>query len=217
MFDRNEPADQHRPGDRRSRHRHATAACVERTLIQPDRNDFAPRVGLAWSADAAAGRARPATACSTSSPTATAARASSASTCRSWSTSAISANSGQRRAGVPLQPRASRRSTPATVNPAVVQWRIQDPESEDADRPPVQHRPRSASSASTMVAAIEYVGNRTRNGRRLRNLNEGVISAGRRRGLSLRAVRLRQRLPRADRHQRPRRLQRAADAHVSSG
>ena len=30
--------------------------------------------------------------------------------------------------------------------------------------------------ASNMVGAVEYVGNRTRNGRRLRNLNEGIIS-----------------------------------------
>ena len=30
--------------------------------------------------------------------------------------------------------------------------------------------------AENMVGAVEYVGNRTRNGRRLRNLNEGIIS-----------------------------------------
>ncbi len=65
--------------------------------------------------------------------------------------------------------------TPQTVNPAIVQWRIQDPEQ---DTPIVQQfsfGPEYQFS-DNMVAAVEYVGNRTRNGRRLRNLNEGVIN-----------------------------------------
>jgi hypothetical protein len=63
---------------------------------------------------------------------------------------------------------------PATVNPAIVQWRIQDPEQ---DTPVVQQFSFGPEFqfADSMVGAIEYVGNRTRNGRRLRNLNEGII------------------------------------------
>ena len=73
--------------------------------------------------------------------------------------------------------RASRRS-PTTVNPAIVQWRIQDP---DQDTPIVQQFSFGPEFqfADNMVAAVEYVGNRTRNGRRLRNLNEGIIPASR--------------------------------------
>ena len=67
--------------------------------------------------------------------------------------------------------------TPQTVNPAIVQWRIQDPEQ---DTPMVRQFSFGPEFqfAENMVAAVEYVGNRTRNGRRLRNLNEGVIPAG---------------------------------------
>jgi hypothetical protein len=66
--------------------------------------------------------------------------------------------------------------TPATVNPTVVQWRIQDP---NQDTPIVYQfsvGPEFQFSQN-MVAAVEYVGNRTRHGRRLRNLNEGRIPA----------------------------------------
>lgn len=67
--------------------------------------------------------------------------------------------------------------TPATVNPAIVQWRIQDP---NQDTPIVRQFSFGPEFqfAGSMVGAIEYVGNRTRNGRRLRNLNEGIISGG---------------------------------------
>ena len=65
--------------------------------------------------------------------------------------------------------------TPQTVNPAVVQWRIQDP---NQDTPVVQQFSIGPEFqfATNMVGAVEYVGNRTRNGRRLRNLNEGIIT-----------------------------------------
>ena len=65
--------------------------------------------------------------------------------------------------------------TPQTVNPSVVQWRIQDP---NQDTPVVQQFSFGPEFqfATDMVGAVEYVGNRTRNGRRLRNLNEGVIT-----------------------------------------
>lgn len=63
-----------------------------------------------------------------------------------------------------------------TINPAIVQWRIQDPN----QNTPIVYQfsigPEYQLS-DTMVAAVEYVGNRTRNGRRLRNLNQGVVNA----------------------------------------
>ncbi len=61
------------------------------------------------------------------------------------------------------------------MNPSVVQWRIQDP---NQDTPVVQQFSIGPEFqfAESMVGAVEYVGNRTRNGRRLRNLNEGIIS-----------------------------------------
>ena len=64
--------------------------------------------------------------------------------------------------------------TPQTVNPAIVQWRIQDP---NQDTPVVRQFSFGPEFqfADNMVGAIEYVGNRTRHGRRLRNLNEGQI------------------------------------------
>ena len=60
------------------------------------------------------------------------------------------------------------------MNPTIVQWRIQDP---NQDTPIVQQFSIGPEFqfAENMVGAVEYVGNRTRNGRRLRNLNEGII------------------------------------------
>lgn len=62
----------------------------------------------------------------------------------------------------------------ATINKSIVQWRIQDP---DQDTPIVQQFSVGPEwqFATNMVAAVEYVGNRTRHGRRLRNLNQGQI------------------------------------------
>jgi hypothetical protein len=144
----------------------------DRTLIEPDRNDFAPRIGIAWSAtDRVVLRAGYGIFYQQSD--------------RYGSESqlglnlpqlvdvAINANTGN-------DPPAFRFSTGFTpvsassVNPAVVQWRIQDP---DQKTPTVQQFSigPEVQLGPNMVGAIEYVGNRTRNGRRLRNLNEGVI------------------------------------------
>lgn len=61
------------------------------------------------------------------------------------------------------------------VNPAFVQWRIQDPNQDT----PIVHQfsfgPEFKLS-DTISASIEYVGNKVRNGRRLRNLNQGIIT-----------------------------------------
>ena len=65
----------------------------------------------------------------------------------------------------------------STIDPRTVQWRIQDPD----QRTPIVHQfsagPEVRLGDST-VASVEYVGNVTRNGRKLRNLNEGIITAG---------------------------------------
>ena len=63
-----------------------------------------------------------------------------------------------------------------TINPAIVQWRIQDPN----QKTPIVYQFSIGPEyqfTDTIVGAVEYVGNRTRNGRRLRNLNQGIVNA----------------------------------------
>ena len=144
----------------------------DRALIHPDRNDLAPRVGVSWSvsprlvvrggfgifyqqtdrygSESQLGLNLP-----------------------QLVDASITANSA---ADAPAFTFAQGFTplTPQTVNPAIVQWRIQDP---NQDTPVVQQFSFGPEFqfADNMVGAIEYVGNRTRNGRRLRNLNEGQI------------------------------------------
>jgi len=144
----------------------------DRALIHPDRNDIAPRVGVSWSvsprlvvrggfgvfyqqtdrygSESQLGLNLP-----------------------QLVDASITANSA---ADAPAFTFAQGFTplTPATVNPTVVQWRIQDP---NQDTPIVQQFSVGPEFqfAQNMVGALEYVGNRTRNGRRLRNLNEGII------------------------------------------
>lgn len=144
----------------------------DRALVHPDRNDLAPRVGVSWSvsprvvvrggfgifyqqtdrygSESQLGLNLP-----------------------QLVDASITANSG---ADAPAFTFAQGFTplTPQTVNPAIVQWRIQDP---NQDTPVVQQFSFGPEFqfAENMVGAIEYVGNRTRNGRRLRNLNEGQI------------------------------------------
>jgi Carboxypeptidase regulatory-like domain len=144
----------------------------DRALIHPDRNDIAPRVGLSWT------------------PTSRMVIRSGfgvfyQQTDRYGSESQLGLNLPQLvDASITSNSAAEAPAftfaqgftplTPATVNPTVVQWRIQDP---NQDTPIVYQfsvGPEFQFSQS-MVAALEYVGNRTRNGRRLRNLNEGRI------------------------------------------
>jgi len=146
----------------------------DRTLIEPDRNDLAPRVSLAWNAarrivmragygvfyqqqdrygsESQLGLNLP-----------------------QLVDVSISANSAN-------DPPAFRFSdgfislAPDSVNKTLVQWRIQDPN----QNTPIVHQfsvGPEVQIGPTTVAAVEYVGNRTRNGRRLRNLNEGIIQA----------------------------------------
>jgi hypothetical protein len=144
----------------------------DRALIHPDRDDIAPRVGVTWSAtdklvlragygvfyqqfdrygsESQLGLNLPQLVDASISANSAA------------DTPAFTFNQGF----TPLNP--------ATVNPSIVQWRIQDP---NQDTPVVQQFSFGPEFqfAENMVAAVEYVGNRTRNGRRLRNLNEGII------------------------------------------
>jgi hypothetical protein len=144
----------------------------DRTLIAPDRNDVAPRIGFAWTVTPSVvlrggygifyqqqDRYGSESQLGLNLP--------------QLVDVAISANSANdppaftfRQGFTPL--------TPETVNKTLVQWRIQDPEQ---DTPIVQQFSIGPEwqFAPTMVAAVEYVGSRARNGRRLRNLNEGVI------------------------------------------
>ena len=145
----------------------------DRALIHPDRNDIAPRVGLAWTmtdrvvlrggygvfyqqqdrygSESQLGLNLP-----------------------QLVDASISANSAAEAPAFTFT-QGFTPLTPQTVNRALVQWRIQDPEQDT----PVVHQFSVGPEfqfATNMVGAVEYVGNRTRNGRRLRNLNEGVIS-----------------------------------------
>ncbi len=62
------------------------------------------------------------------------------------------------------------------VNPAFVQWRIQDPNQDT----PIIHQfsiGPEVKLSETMSASVEYVGNKVRHGRRIRNLNQGRITS----------------------------------------
>ena len=65
----------------------------------------------------------------------------------------------------------------ANVNKTAVQWRIQDP---NQKTPQVQQFSAGAEYqlGASMVADIEYVGSRLKYGRKLRNLNQGIIVDG---------------------------------------
>jgi hypothetical protein len=145
----------------------------DRALVHPDRDDFAPRVGVTWSVTPAivlrggwgvfyqqTDRYGSESQLGLNLP--------------QLVDASITANSG---ADAPAFTFAQGFTplTPQTVNPSVVQWRIQDP---NQDTPVVQQFSIGPEFqfANNMVGAVEYVGNRTRNGRRLRNLNEGIIT-----------------------------------------
>ena len=166
------PADQHRPGDRRRSSPASDGSIFDRALIHPDTNDFAPRVGVSWNpaprlvvrggygvfyqqtdrygSESQLGLNLP-----------------------QLVDAAITANSG----ADPPAFTFAQGFTPLNARPSTRRWcsgasrirtRTRRSSTSSASAP-------STSSPSTMVAAVEYVGNRTRNGRRLRNLNEGVI------------------------------------------
>jgi hypothetical protein len=152
-----------------------SGSVYDRTLINPDRNDWAPRIGVVWSA----------------TPTLVFRGGYGLfyqQLDRYGSESQMGLNLPQLvdaaiQANTPNDPPAftfAQGFTPlnaSTVNRSVVQWRLQDPN----QRTPLVHQFSVGPEwqfATNMVAAAEYVGNRTRNGRRIRNLNQGIIGAG---------------------------------------
>ena len=65
--------------------------------------------------------------------------------------------------------------TPNDINPALIQWRIQDPN----QRTPIVHQFSIGPDfklSETISASVQYVGNKVRNGRRIVNLNQGRIT-----------------------------------------
>lgn len=172
MFDRNALLTNIDPATGQTFTAQSSGSVFERTLINPDRNDFAPRIGFAWSLNPRtvlrggygifyqqADRYGSESQMGLNLP--------------QLVDASLQANSAAdppaftfAEGFIPL--------TPANVSPAVVQWRIQDPN----QKTPIVHQfsigPEYQLGAS-MVVAAEYVGNVTRNGRRLRNLNQGII------------------------------------------
>ena len=150
----------------------SSGSTYDRTLINPDKNDWAPRVSFAWSAtprwvvrggygifyqqtdrygsESQLGLNLP-----------------------QLVDASISANSANDPPAMILREGFTPLS-PDNVPINVVQWRVQDPNQDT----PIVHQfsfgPEYRLTDDTVVA-VEYVGNRIRNGRRLRNMNQGIL------------------------------------------
>jgi len=152
-----------------------SGSVYDRTLIHPERRDFAPRAGFAWSASPRTvlrggygifyqqqDRYGSESQLGLNLP--------------QLVDVALTANSGNDAPALIL----SQGFTPlnaGTVDKSRVQWRIQDPN----QQVPIVHQfsiGPERDLGHNMIASIDYVGNRTRHGRRLRNLNEGRIING---------------------------------------
>jgi hypothetical protein len=151
----------------------ADGSIYDRTLIHPDRNNVAPRIGVAWN------------------PSSTlVVRAGYGIFYQEYdrygSESQLALNPPQlidvslvANSGNDAPPMILRNGfapvSAANVDKTRVQWRIQDPN----QKTPWVHQfsvgPEYQIGASTVVG-VEYVGNLTRNGRKLRNLNQGIIT-----------------------------------------
>ncbi len=153
----------------------ADGSIYDRTLIHPDRNNFAPRVGVAWSASSKL-----------------VVRAGYGIFYQEYdrygSESQLALNPPQlvdvsliANSGTDAPPMVLRNGfapiSASNIDKTRVQWRIQDP---NQNTPWVQQfslGPEYQIGGATVVA-VDYVGNLTRNGRKLRNLNQGIITAG---------------------------------------
>jgi hypothetical protein len=152
-----------------------SGSVYDRTLIHPERRDFSPRAGFAWSASPRTvlrggygifyqqqDRYGSESQLGLNLP--------------QLVDVALTANSGNDAPALIL----SQGFTPlnaGTVDKSRVQWRIQDPN----QQVPIVHQfsiGPERDLGHNMIASIDYVGNRTRHGRRLRNLNEGRIING---------------------------------------
>jgi hypothetical protein len=153
----------------------ADGSIYDRTLIHPDRNNFAPRVGVAWSASSRL-----------------VVRAGYGIFYQEYdrygSESQLALNPPQlvdvsliANSGTDAPPMVLRNGfapiSASNIDKTRVQWRIQDP---NQTTPWVQQfslGPEYQIGGATVVG-VDYVGNLTRNGRKLRNLNQGIITAG---------------------------------------
>ncbi len=152
-----------------------SGSIYDRTLIHPDRNDWAPRVGAAYSL-------RPTLVLRGGYGIFYQQQD------RYGSESQLALNPPQL---IDVNLSAASRNDPpvivlrngftpisaSNVNKAAIMWRIQDP---NQLTPMVQQFSAGAEYqiGAKMVADVEYVGNRTRHGRKLRNLNQGIINPG---------------------------------------
>lgn len=154
----------------------SSGSIFDRTLIRPDRNNVAPRLGFAY----------------TMTPTAVLRGGYGIyyqHTDRYGSESQLGLNPPQL---IDVNLNANSAADPpvmilrngfapvsaANVNKAAVQWRIQDPN----QKTPIVHQfsvGPELQLGGTMAVSAEYVGNVIRNGRRLRNANQGIIEGGR--------------------------------------
>lgn len=149
-----------------------SGSIYDRTLIHPDYNDFAPRVGVAWN------------------PVERVVLRGGygifyQQTDRYGSESQMSLNPPQlldvrgnavnaSQAPVMMLREGFPEVSADLVTPADIRWRIQNP---DQDTPLIQQFSvgPEVEVTSNMVASLEYVGNRTKNGRKIRNINQGII------------------------------------------
>lgn len=152
-----------------------SGSILDRTLINPDRNDWAPRVGLAYTLTPALVLRGGYGVFYQQQD-------------RYGSESQLALNPPQ---VIDVNRSAPNPTTPpvmtlrggfvpvsaANVNKAAIMWRIQDPN----QRTPMVQQFSAGFEYQlpfSVVADVEYVGNRTRNGRKLRNLNQGIINPG---------------------------------------
>ena len=174
MFDRHAKLTNIDPSNGQILTARDSGSVFERALINPDRNDFAPRVGIAWTitprmvlrggygifyqqtdrygSESQLGLNLP-----------------------QLVDASITANSAnQAPAFTFVQGFTS--LAPANIDKSIVQWRIQDPNQDTPTVHQFSFGP-EVQLPGNMVVAAEYVGNRTRHGRRLRNLNQGILAA----------------------------------------
>jgi carboxypeptidase family protein/TonB-dependent receptor-like protein len=152
-----------------------SGSVYDRTLIHPERNDFAPRVGVAWSASSRT-VVRGGYGIFYQQQDRYGSESQLGLNLPQLVDVALTANSPNDAPPLVLS-QGFTPLTATTVDKSRVQWRIQDPN----QQVPIVHQfsvgPEHDFGRHT-VGSVEYVGNRTRHGRRLRNLNEGQIING---------------------------------------
>ncbi len=150
-----------------------SGSMYEQTLVHPDKNNLAPRVSLSYSAsDKLVMRAGFGIFYQNSDRYGSEAQmALNPPQLVDVNVTAANANTA------PVLTLKNGFTTPtlANVNPALLQWRIQDPNQKTPTVYQFSAGPEYQVFSNT-VLSVEYVGNIIRNGRRLRNLNQGQIT-----------------------------------------